>query len=107
MSDRWQYLLVLAACVAITGPLEIFGIGVYRQWRRLARGVLPVAAVFLVWDELAVAGHVWAYDNAYITGITIPWHVPIEEVLFFVVIPVCAVLTFNAVSTILDRVNRR
>jgi lycopene cyclase domain-containing protein len=107
MSDRWQYLLVLAACVAITAPLEMFGAGVYRQWRRLARAVVPVAAVFLVWDELAVAGHVWAYDSAYITGITIPLHVPIEEVLFFVVIPICAVLTFNAVSTILDRVNRR
>jgi hypothetical protein len=28
--DRWQYLIVLAACLAITLPLEIFGDGVYR-----------------------------------------------------------------------------
>jgi lycopene cyclase domain-containing protein len=107
MSDRWQYLLVLAACVAITAPLELFGPGVYRQWRRLARAVLPVTAVFLIWDEIAVAAHVWSYNGAYVTGLSVPFRVPIEEVLFFLVIPVCALLTYNAVSTILDRVNRR
>ena len=52
--DRWQYLIVLAACLAITLPLEIFGDGVYRQPWRVVRAVLPVAAVFLVWDEVAI-----------------------------------------------------
>lgn len=107
MSDRWQYLLVLAACLAITTPLEMFGPGVYRQWRRLATAVFPVAIVFLIWDEIAIAAHVWSYDSAYISGLNIPFRVPIEEVLFFVVIPICALLTYNAVSTILVRVNRR
>ena len=107
MSDRWQYLLVLAACLALTAPLEMFGPGVYRQWRRPVRAVLPVAVAFLIWDEIAVARHVWSYNGAYITGLTIPFGVPIEEALFFVVIPLCALLTYNAVSTILDRVHRR
>jgi len=107
MTDRWQYLLVLAACLAITAPLEIFGPGVYREWQRLARAVLPIAAAFLIWDEIAIAAHVWTYNGAYITGVSIPFRVPIEEVLFFVVIPVCALLTYNAVTTILDRANRR
>ncbi len=43
--DRWQYLIVLGACLAITLPLEIFRPGVYRQAWRAARAVLPVAAV--------------------------------------------------------------
>lgn len=107
MTDRWQYLLVLAACLAITAPLEIFGPGVYREWQRLARAVLPIAAAFLIWDEIAIAAHVWTYNSAYITGVSVPFGVPIEEVLFFVVVPVCALLTYNAVTTILDRANRR
>ena len=40
--DNWQYLIVLAACLLITAPLELFGSGVYRQPRRLALAVLPV-----------------------------------------------------------------
>lgn len=107
MSNHWQYLAVLGACLAITAPLEAFGSGVYRQPLRLVRAVLPVALVFLVWDELAVAAGVWSYDKAYISGLYIPFQVPIEEVLFFLVIPLCGLLTYNAVSTILDRLHRR
>jgi hypothetical protein len=39
--------------------------------------------------------------------VTIPFQLPIEEVLFFLVIPVCGLLTYNAVSAILERFNRR
>ncbi|ARG57554.1 lycopene cyclase domain-containing protein [Mycobacterium kansasii] len=107
MNDHWQYLLVLAACLAITAPLEFFGNGVYRQPLRLLRAVLPVAAVFLIWGEVAVAAGIWTYDARYISGVAVPFRVPVEEVLFFVVIPICALLTYNAVSTILDRLTRR
>lgn len=107
MTDRWQYLLVLGACLAITAPLEVFGGGVYRRPGRTARAVLPVAAIFLIWDEVAVAARVWSYDPAYITGLHIPFGVPIEEVLFFIVIPLCALLTYNAVDDILARMRRR
>jgi hypothetical protein len=39
--------------------------------------------------------------------VTIPFQLPIEEVLFFLVIPACGLLTYNAVSAILERFNRR
>jgi lycopene cyclase domain-containing protein len=105
--DRWQYLIVLAGCLAITLPLEIFGDGVYRRAWRAVCAILPVAAVFLLWDEAAIGKHVWAYNCAYITGAHIPFQMPIEEVLFFIVIPLCALLTYNAVSAILERFHRR
>jgi lycopene cyclase domain-containing protein len=105
--DRWQYLIVLAACLAITLPLEIFGGGVYRRPWRVIRAVLPVAALFLIWDEVAIAKHVWTYNRAYVIGADVPFQLPIEEVLFFLVIPLCALLTYGAVSTLLDRFNRR
>lgn len=105
--DRWQYLIVLGACLAITAPLELFGPGVYRQPWRTARAVLPVAVVFLIWDVLAVAGHVWTYNPRYVTGIQLPGAIPIEEVLFFLVIPLCGLLTYNAVNAMLDMFKRR
>lgn len=107
MSDRWQYLVVLGLCLAITAPLEMFGAGVYRQPRRLVRAIVPVALVFLVWDAVAIAAGVWTYNDGYITGAHLPFRVPLEEVLFFVVIPLCALLTYNAVTAILERAKRR
>ncbi|WP_144208269.1 lycopene cyclase domain-containing protein [Mycobacterium tilburgii] len=107
MTDRWQYLIVLGLCLVITAPLELFGPGVYRQPLRVLRAVLPVATVFLVWDTVAIASGVWTYNGAYISGAHIPFGIPIEEVLFFVVIPLCGLLTYNAVIAILARSKRR
>ena|SRR5215470_5283171 len=105
--DRWQYLIVLAACLLITAPLEMFGPGVYRQALRTAGAVLPVAAVFVVWDAVAIAAHVWTYNPRFLTGFELPFRIPIEEVLFFIVIPLCGLLTYNAVDTILTYVQKR
>jgi lycopene cyclase domain-containing protein len=91
------YLLVLAACLLGTLPLElVLHVGVYRQWRRLLLTLLPVAAVFVTWDVLAVGAHHWAFDP----GQVLPPRVlglPLEELGFFVVVPLCSVLGFEAV----------
>jgi lycopene cyclase domain-containing protein len=105
--DRWQYLIVLGACLLITAPLEVFGDGVYRQVRRAAFAVLPVAAVFVVWDAVAIAAHIWTYNPKYVTGLELPGHIPVEELLFFIVIPLCGLFTYNAVDTILTYLRRK
>ena len=104
--DHWQYLLVLAACLAITAPLEFLGDGVYRKPWRIARAVIPVALVFVVWDAIAIAAHIWSYNPLYVTGIELMDRIPIEELLFFIVIPLCGLLTYNAVDGILKRLRR-
>jgi lycopene cyclase domain-containing protein len=104
--DHWQYLLVLAACLAITAPLEFLGAGVYRRPWRTACAVIPVAVVFVVWDAIAIAAGVWTYNPLYVTGIELLGRIPIEELLFFVVIPLCGLLTYTAVEGILARLRR-
>jgi lycopene cyclase domain-containing protein len=98
--DRWQYLLLLGGCVLITLPLEFFGDGVYRQPMRLLRSLAPVLVAFFVWDAIAIALHVWHYNPKYVSGITVPF-MPLEELLFFVVIPLCGLLTYSAVNAVL------
>lgn len=95
---RASYLLVLAACLLGTAPLElVLRVRVYRRWRRLLLAVLPVFVVFVVWDLLAIrAGH-WSYDLRQMTGVVLPGSLPLEELLFFLVIPTCCVLTLEAV----------
>ncbi|MGD9618531.1 MAG: lycopene cyclase domain-containing protein [Mycolicibacterium sp.] len=99
--------MVLGACLLITAPLELFGAGVYRQPRRLLAAVLPVAAVFLVWDVIAVAAEVWWYNPRYILGLIAPGDLPLEEILFFLVIPLCGLLTYSAVGHMLSVFGRR
>jgi lycopene cyclase domain-containing protein len=105
--DRWQYLIVLGACLLITAPLELFGQGVYRQARRAAFAILPVAVVFVVWDAVAIAAHIWTYNPRYVSGIELPADIPVEELLFFIVIPLCGLFTYNAVDTILTYLRKK
>ena len=89
------YLVVLVACVLVTLPLElVLGVRVYRRPRRLLLTLAPVFAVFVAWDALAIHAGQWSYHR--LTGAHVG-NVPIEELLFFVVIPTCAVLTLEAV----------
>ena len=89
------YLLLLASCVVVTLPLElVLGVRVYRRPRRLLLTLAPVLAVFTTWDALAIHAGQWSYHR--LLGVRIG-NVPIEELAFFVVIPLCAVLTLEAV----------
>ena len=92
------YLGVLAACLAGTAWLEVvLHTGVYRRWRRLLLTLAPVLVVFVAWDVYAIGQHQWTFDPRRTTGIVLPGRLPIEELLFFVVIPICSVLSFEAV----------
>lgn len=105
--DHYQYLILMGGCLAVTVPLEVLGARVYRQPARLARAVLPVAAGFLIWDALAIAGGVWTYNPRYVTGLRLPFRIPVEELVFFLVIPVCGILTYAGVQAVAARWHAR
>lgn len=95
--DHYQYLLLMAACAGITLPLEfVFRARVYRRPRRLLRAMWIPLLLFVAWDVIAIRRGHWHFDERYVTGWRIPGNVPIEEIAFFVVIPLCALLTFEA-----------
>jgi lycopene cyclase domain-containing protein len=100
---HWSYVAMLAFCLVGTLPLvPAFRLRVLRQPRRLLLTIVAAGAPFLVWDLYATrVGH-WRFDRAQ----TLPWRVagvPLEEVAFFVVIPLVTVLTFEAVRATRDR----
>ncbi len=100
--DRYQYLILMGICVVVTLPLElVLGARVYRRPRRLVLTLAPVVAVFLVWDAVAIGRGHWSYSEHYTTGWMLPFGIPVEELTFFVVIPLCALLTYEAVCTLL------
>ena|SRR6478735_2178316 len=95
----------MAACLLVTLPLElVVGARVYRRPQLLLRAVLPVVLVFSIWDIAGIlAGH-WSYNPAYVSGVRLVLGMPLEELVFFVVVPICGLLTYEAVGIILGRV---
>ena len=96
-----SYVAVLAFCVVGTLPLELWlGVRVYRQWKRLLLTLLPVVAVFVVWDLYAISAGHWSFDEEQTTGVLLPGELPLDELLFFVVVPTCALLSVEAVRKV-------
>jgi lycopene cyclase domain-containing protein len=95
---RLSYLAVLAGCLLGTTPLEIWlHTRVYARPLRWLLAVAPTLVLFLGWDLYAISRHQWAFDPRQTTGIVLPGRIPLEEVLFFIVVPTCAILAFEAV----------
>jgi lycopene cyclase domain-containing protein len=99
---RFTYVTVLAACLAGALWLEpVLRVNVLRRWRRLLLTLVPVVVVFALWDLAAIAAGHWTFDPAQTTGVLLPGRLPLDELLFFVAVPVCAVLGFEAVRAVL------
>ena len=107
MPDHWQYAALLAGCLLITLPLElVLGARVYRRPRALAAALLPVVAVFVVWDLVGIARDHWSYSARFTTGLDLG-PMPVEELAFFFVIPICGLLTYEAVGNVLSWLRAR
>ena len=97
----------MLACLLITLPLEVvLGARVYRRFRLLVLAVLPVVLIFSVWDIVGIVREHWDYNPAYVTGIQLVLGMPLEELVFFIVIPICGLLTYEAVGQVLERLRR-
>jgi lycopene cyclase domain-containing protein len=102
--DRYQYLLLMGACLLITLPLEfVFRARVWRRPRRLLRAMCLPVVLFTIWDVVAIGREHWSYSPRFTTGWELPFRFPVEELVFFLVIPVCGLLTLEAVRWMLDR----
>ena len=71
---RFEYLLLMAGCLACTLPLEfVYDAGVWRRPRRLAATLALPALVFTVWDVLAIRAGLWSFDRRWVTGWELPF----------------------------------
>ena len=106
--DHFQYLLLMACCLLITLPLEfVLSARVYRRAAGLAFAVIPVVIIFSIWDIVGILRDHWSYSARFTTGWKLIFGMPVEELVFFIVVPICGLLTYEAVGHVLGLLQRR
>jgi lycopene cyclase domain-containing protein len=97
-----SYAAVLVFCVLGTLWLEVVwpGVRVYRRIGRLLRTLACVLPVFVVWDVYALSRNQWRIDPEQSLDVILPGGLPLEELLFFVVVPLAGILALEAVRTV-------
>jgi lycopene cyclase domain-containing protein len=98
---KWGYIAMLVFTIVGSFWLEIaFKVRVLRRVKRSALAIAPIAVLFLLWDALAIRHHDWFFDTHQILGIYGPFSIPLEEYLFFLIIPLAGIMTLEAVRRV-------
>jgi len=96
----WVYAGMLLFVLLATLPLEIvLRTRVYSRLRRFGLVLLCVAPPFVLWDVLATRAGQWSFDLSQTSGVTVAG-LPLEELAFFVVVPIASVMTLEAVRNV-------
>ncbi len=92
------YLLVLLFSLA--GPLALSfekNLRLYKRWKYLLPAILITMFIFVIWDIIFTDMGYWFFNPIYNSGIYIN-KLPLEEYLFFIVIPYACAFSFYAVQ---------
>jgi lycopene cyclase domain-containing protein len=98
---HFGYLAMLAFTVIGSFWLEIFiKVGVLKRIRKVLKALLPGFILFVIWDAYAISRGHWHFDLSQILGVFGPFNIPLEEYLFFAIVPIAAIMTIEAVTKV-------
>ncbi len=68
-----------------------------KNWKELFKAFSIIATFFVSWDILFTYFNVWGFNEKYVIGLHL-FNLPIEEVLFFYIIPFCCLLIYKSLQ---------
>lgn len=74
----------------------------YKKWKYFWPSTLITAALFLTWDEIFTQMGIWGFNEQYLIGVYV-FHMPLEEILFFICIPYASVFTYFALNHLIEK----
>lgn len=98
MNPHYTYLLT--DLLSVIFPLLLSfdkKVAFYRHWRYLLPAILVNAVLFVLWDMYFTKHGVWSFNPDYICGIYL-FNLPIEEVLFFIVVPYSCAFIYECLN---------
>jgi lycopene cyclase domain-containing protein len=98
---NFGYMAMILFTIAGSFWLEIIlKVAVLKQIVRLIKAITPVALLFIAWDAYAIRSGHWSFDSTQILGIFGAFCIPLEEYLFFIFVPIAAIMTIEAVRKV-------
>lgn len=93
------YFIILAASLIFPLVLSFDKkVAFFKKWKFLFPAMLLPAVFYIAWDVWFTHLGVWSFNENYISGIQL-FNLPIEEVLFFFVVPFCCVFIYECIRS--------
>jgi lycopene cyclase domain-containing protein len=97
MNLHLTYFIILS--ISLAGPLALSfdkKVAFYKKWKYLFLAMVFPVLFYILWDIWFTSLGVWYFNEKYILGIKIG-NLPIEEILFFFLVPYCCVFIYECV----------
>jgi lycopene cyclase domain-containing protein len=99
----WVILLSFAGPFALSFDKKV---AFFKEWRFVFISAICVAIPFLIWDEFFTQWAVWGFNSDYLLGVYLG-HLPLEEILFFIVIPYNFIFILKVIEAYFPNRNRK
>lgn len=106
MNNHLTYFLILG--LSLAGPLLLSfdkKVAFYKEWKYVLPASLAPAIFYIAWDMYFTYKGIWNFSAAYIQGTHIGF-LPIEEVLFFFIVPYCCVFIYACIKAYFPQIKR-
>ena len=100
LQSHYTYIILIA--FTISGPFLLSfdkKVAFYKEWKHFFWAMLPTSLAYILWDVIATKTGVWKFNTEFLLGPFIG-NLPLEEYLFFIVIPMAAIMTIEGVTTV-------
>lgn len=95
-----KYLYLYLDLFTLLGPLLLSfdkKVAFYKKWKALFPAILIMAIIFIAWDIYFTKTGIWGFNARYLSGIYF-FNLPIEECLFFFVVPYACMFIYECLN---------
>jgi lycopene cyclase domain-containing protein len=91
--STYSWVLLLAAVPPVLLSFDK-RVAFYKKWKYLFPAIMLTACCFITWDSFFTIQQVWGFNPSHIMGKYL-FHLPLEEILFFAVVPYASLFTYE------------
>ncbi len=100
MNPHYTYFLILLCSLA--GPFALSfdkKVAFFKKWKAVFIAMLLPALFYIVWDMIFTNLEVWFFNKEYVVAKTFIYNLPLEEVLFFFIVPYCCTFIYECIRS--------
>lgn len=104
---KYTYLLIDIAAIFFPFILSFDKkVAFYKRWKQVAVAIILTAIPFLIWDYFKTKAGVWSFNEEKVLGIYL-FNLPIEEVLFFIIVPYNVLFIYECLAAYFGDIFRK
>ena len=108
MNSHFIYFLILGCTLA--GPLLLSfdkKVAFYKKWKPLFLAMIIPAIIYIAWDIYFTSKGIWSFNEKYYINELSVFNLPLEEILFFIIVPYCCVFIYECIRVYFPQIKNK